>query len=311
MMIIPDASTQVAAMRTAKIDSMSATFYRLTWEDARQLLQSNPQLKYLQFNNEIPDSIAWRVDKPELPFYDIRVRQALNMAIDRQKMNATLYGGMAEILQWPVANLPEFKDAYIPLDQLPASTRELFEYQPDKAKQLLVEAGYPKGFATEVVCSTAQVDLYSVVKDYWAKIGVDLKFDVRETAVLTSIGNNKAHKEMIVGTTVGNLVYHSVRPGSTLNKSMIDDPRVNAALAAIDEAFLDVPKKNKIVKELTPYLLDQAYFLLMFSGPRYNIWQPWVKGYEGEVSIGYANPMDYPIYVWMDQDLKKKMTGLR
>ena len=41
---------------------------------------------------------------------------------------------------------PSFKDVYTPLDKLPPSARELYTYNPEKAKKLLAEAGYPNGF---------------------------------------------------------------------------------------------------------------------------------------------------------------------
>ena len=55
----------------------------------------------------------------------------------------------AEILAYPLAPVTEFMDAYTPLEELPEVARETYEYHPDKARQLLTEAGYPNGFKTK------------------------------------------------------------------------------------------------------------------------------------------------------------------
>ncbi|MBI4283944.1 MAG: ABC transporter substrate-binding protein, partial [Chloroflexi bacterium] len=91
------------------------------------------------------------MDKRELPFKDIRVRQALMMATDFQAIKNELYEGDADLLAWPVINQPETKGAYRPLETLPPAVAALWKYNPEKAKQLLAEAGYPNGFKTKVV----------------------------------------------------------------------------------------------------------------------------------------------------------------
>jgi len=41
----------------------------------------------------------------------------------------------------------------------------------------------------------------------------------------------------------------------------------------------------------------------------YTFWQPWLKGYHGELKVGGGNHCSWVIYVWLDQELKKEMTG--
>ena len=57
---------------------------------------------------------------------------------------------------------PDYKGYYEPLEAMPASVKELFEYNPDKAKKLLAEAGYPNGFSFKVqvcACNPDHMDL--------------------------------------------------------------------------------------------------------------------------------------------------------
>jgi len=305
-LIIPDTSTRYAAMRTGKIDWL----YSVPWEDAQSLISTSPELKYLRWPSGNANTVNWRVDKP--PFTDIRVRRALCMAVDLKEIVQSYYGGNAQLLSWPIAPILEFKDMFTPLDELPESTRELFEYHPDKAKQLLTEAGYPNGFQTSVVCYSAQVDLLSIVKGYWDKVGVDLTLDVKEYGAFNAILLSKAYN-ILMSSQVGYLPYKFFysRYGSVYNFSQINDPKVNEAYILNADEYFDWPKKNARMKELSPYMLSQAWLLQLPAPDYWNFWQPWVKNYHGELNVGYNSYWNFPKWIWLDLDLKEEMTGKR
>ena len=95
--------------------------------------------------------MAMRMDQK--PFNDIRVRRAMNLAINKKEIIDSFYGGNAEMHTYPFP--PSFKDVYTPLEKLPPSARELYTYNPEKAKKLLAEAGYPNGFTFKAQISNA------------------------------------------------------------------------------------------------------------------------------------------------------------
>ena len=113
------------------------------------------------------------------PFYpDIRVRQALQMSINRSEIAQTWGGGVSKALP-PEGNRLCYNcvpGAYTPFDQLPESVQKTYTYNPKKAKQLLADAGYPNGFKTSIVYSSDQdTDLVEIAKSYFSAIGVDME----------------------------------------------------------------------------------------------------------------------------------------
>jgi len=310
-LIIPDWSTMIASLRTAKIDWVMA----IDWENRASLKQTNPELQEFKFLQAAHlNVIYFRTDKPELPFDDIRVRQALCMAVDKEAIKNDYYGGNAELFSCPVAPYAEFMHFFIPLEEYPEEAQMLYTYNPEKAKQLLAEAGYPNGFKTNMVLREAQVNIASLVAAYWADIGVDVELDVKEYGVYYSIIYARSHSECAYYaiSTVAPHYISAWRNDSYFNLSMADDPKVQAAYEVIsNNVVVNDAVADQALKELYPYAVSQAWYLETPSPYLYTMWQPWIKGYGGETTIGVSDRYGFPKYIWCDQDLKEEMTGRR
>ena len=305
-LVIPDSSTRMSAMRTGKIDRLG-----VGWENAADLLATNPELEYNRYLSAVSSNIYMRLDKPDLPWEDIRVRHALHMAIDLQAIADDYYEGNAEILTHPVVPYPEFMDLVYPFEELPESTKELFRYNPEKAKQLLAEAGYPDGFKTNIICSAGYADLLSIVKEYWwSNLGVDLILDVKETAVYQSYHIRKKHEEMLIAY-MDNGQFHTgtyFHTGDALNASQVSDERMDRLFEELKDNKFDWDWLTRNWQEVTPHILEQAWSIEMPTPYSFVTWQPWVKDYHGESTIGFLNlGGDYAKYLWLDQDLKEAM----
>jgi peptide/nickel transport system substrate-binding protein len=87
-------------------------------------------------------SSRMRVDTK--PFDDVRVRRALNMAVNKQEIVKDYYGGNAELFAYP--QHPGLSRLFRAARGDAGLVKELFVYNPAKAKKLLAEAGYPNGF---------------------------------------------------------------------------------------------------------------------------------------------------------------------
>lgn len=303
--VIPDLSTQLAALRTGKIDQLRD----VSWEQTEALLKTTPQLKTLRGFGS-PNALYMRLDKPDQPWHDIRVRRAMNMAIDRQAIVKDYYRGNAEIIDWLIP-YSEWMGVYISLEKMSPTARELYEYHPEKARQLLADAGYPNGFKMEVVLEQPSIDEASILKEHLSKIGVEINMAVKERTVFASISTGRTYKEAIYAGGPGRAPYgwQVFRPTDPANKSMIDDPIANKAIDDFAKYFMidDATAYGKIMKEFYPYVYEQAWMVGFPMPHTYTLWWPWVKNYYGEWSVSSSSTWNFPIWIWVDQALKKSM----
>ena len=307
MLVIPDESTQDAAFRTGKLDILTCD-----WERAQEYL-GMPELNHIRYLEDYAQAaIYMRTDKADSPYADVRVRQALMLAIDSQKILDEYYGGEGTLLKWPIIENKVYSGAYVPPEELPVSVQELYGYDPEKAKQLLADAGYPDGFKTSIICYNHRVyiDPLSMVKDMWAKVGVELTIEPKDYATFTGIIVNRAYDDMLypfysgIGTYFKAINYTG--PGM-YNTSYVDDPVLNQARDEMTAAYPDEARVDQIHRDLMPYLLEQVYAIGLPAPYSYRFWWPWVQNYNGESSVGYYNAGNYSKYIWIDQELKKAM----
>lgn len=310
MLIIPDMSTQLAALRTGKLDMKPA----VSWEDAASLISTNPQLKY-NTRYQTPTFPVGRVDKPELPFKDIRVRQALNMAIDKQSILDGYFGGHAAMLGYPYPPTKTYSEIYTPLEQQSQAVKDLFKYDPVRAKQLLAEAGYPNGFITHIICdaTSTQPDMLAIVREHLLKVGVDMQIQPKEPGVFTSITRGRTHEEMVMKNSVD---YSFPFRMLMVRKESFDNPAFFEAdftrqmynevsrLVGIDDATV-----NRDLKEVAKFSLEQAWGIWLPAPEVYDMWQPWVGNYHGEQDVGYlAGPASRVLdWVCIDRTMKAAM----
>ncbi|MFC1919107.1 ABC transporter substrate-binding protein [Chloroflexota bacterium] len=306
--IILEESTRVAALRTGKADIMNFGTYKY----AESLEKSNPDLQMWAVPPGKCRRIFMRTDTE--PFDDIRVRQALNMAVDNQAIFNSVHGGVGNLLGYLFSSAWT-ENVYTPLEKLPEDARMLFEYHPEKAKQLLAEAGYPNGFETFLECASLaeDTDIAAMVVSYWQDIGVECEIRPMASQVLYSLYTKKNHTGMVMYPSTGNGdPINQLRlqgfPGAKLNGSIVNDPEFTEALLKI-EGTVDSTERNALIKQLNVDFISKAYYVGLPEAYGYRYAQPWIRNYYGENESTYYGP--FPIYtrIWQDLDMKNKMLG--
>ena len=93
-----------------------------------------------------------------------------------------------------------------------------------------------------------------------------------------------------------------------INHSLIKDPLADkVAQETRIQAITDFHGAMKATRELTKHLLDQAYVIQAVYYPVYCMYQPYLKNYDGEQTVGYFSGPFWVQYAWVDQAMKKSM----
>lgn len=300
----PDATIRYAALRTGKVDIVQS----VAWQEWDGLAQTNPELIFNTFLNSGGYVIPLRIDRE--PTNDRRIRLALSMALDREAMIETLFGGNGVLLNRP-ANTFE-TTVYTPLEELPPEAAEQFEYNVERARELLTEAGYPNGFTIEVMHYPGIEDLAALVKAQWEEIGVTAEINPQDNAVFYGQFYAKEHKNALLQWRGVPSAFVELRTASTTeqiwNPAMYDDATYQA-MYDVMRFTTDDTERDVLIKELVVYLLSDIYQLVLPGSYDRNYWQPWVKNFYGEIADGYQQYGPILSHLYIDLDLRKELTG--
>lgn len=216
---------------------------------------------------------------------DVKVRQAISYALDKDSVNEFVFGGNAAIIS--SAMLPTLQDFYVDENAVYGTTANI-----DKAKELLTEAGYPDGIDLEIkVPSNYEVHMQTaeVVAEQLTAAGIRTTIVPVEWATwLEEVYNGRQYQATISGITCDQT------PGYLLNRFQTESPKnfINYNNAAYDEAYLkaaaslDLTEKAGYYKELQKMLVEDAGTAFLSVPPITVAVNPKLAGYTF-----------YPIYV--------------
>lgn len=146
----------------------------LTADQGQQLADGcDGNLQILSYDSNAT-ALALKVNQE--PFNDERVRIALQKAINLEEVNDSYYGYDSE-LQYPGLWIAAMSD-WSAVDEWPDDLKDEYSYDPEGAKELLEEAGYPDGFTfTVAIDPSADQDLFMLAQSYFANIGVTMEIE--------------------------------------------------------------------------------------------------------------------------------------
>ncbi|SMF51339.1 peptide/nickel transport system substrate-binding protein [Paenibacillus barengoltzii] len=172
---IPDNSARFNALQSGEIDLMEDLS-----PDDLATLEANPDLQKIERPSNNVGYVGFNLKKE--PFNNVKVRQALNYAVDKQAIIDAFFAGQAEPAKNPMPpSLWGYNDSIADYD-----------YDPEKAKALLAEAGYPNGLPGEYVFYAMPVSrpympdgkkVAEVIQQNFEEVGVKVKIESPEWAV--------------------------------------------------------------------------------------------------------------------------------
>src|SRR3954451_14754629 len=167
---VPENGTRLAMLQAGE-----ATFITPVPPEMIKLIEKNPDITV--FNQPSLQSLFVDMNNQKKPFNDIRVRTAMNLAVDKKAYIKVVYNGYADELDSPMAPGLAFYDKQAP-----------WPYDVAKAKALLAEAGYPNGFDVTVTGGTNTLARRTMefLQQQLAVVGVRVVLESLEAGVLTS-----------------------------------------------------------------------------------------------------------------------------
>jgi peptide/nickel transport system substrate-binding protein len=312
--IIPDGAAALKAMRAGLIDILDGVSFR----QAGVIQETNPEIVLIPTPRTPAVTIDMRNDVA--PFNDLRVRKAMQKAIDLPAIAYNYYGGAVDPA--PSTLTSKYLRGWgFPFEQWPEDLKDEYAYNPTTAKKLLADAGYPSGFKTNVVADAdSDMDLLQIVKSYFADIGINMEIRMMETAEsATFVGINRQQDQMsyrqfgVLGHTYNPLrAITRFQTGYSANFNMVSDPVFDAfypkAIAATSENQL-----KEVLRDANERVARQHYAISLLQPMTYSLCQPWVKGYHAQIHstwMGGGGPSMLSLYgarFWIDGKLKKFM----
>ena len=204
------------------------------------------------------------------PLADKRVRMALNISFDRKALFPAVFGFEVAEIYGPLSKFQIAGDAAPPL-----------KYDPDKAKQLLTEAGFANGFTTELIYLPGRYpgeeELLPALVSYWKKVGINVvlkqvEYNAWNTAVL-----NKTYPGMLSYTKgngqVTDPLFSFVRNFKC--KAVLSaycNPEFDKFLSRAD-GVVDEQKIKEIFSKAQIWMQDEAPHIYLFDNPQIMGWR--------------------------------------
>jgi peptide/nickel transport system substrate-binding protein len=277
----PEEATRVAAIRAGEADLVPTSQASI-----KQVEAGGGRVVYGQEGSvhEVRLVGCW---KPEFPCHDKRVRQALDYAINKELIRDKLYSGSAlfQVKGW--VGVTPSSIAYSPeLDPRP--------FDPNKARQLLAEAGYPggKGFGkltvhTWISSTPFIIEAAQLAADFWKReLGLDVEVKVSEEGALK--------KRQYARELDGQILWRDNETKLDITTTLISqygDPKSDNRFHENPELYrtvketvqiLDEQKRTEALNKLLVRLRDESYWLSVgyvnipwAVGPRVLDWRPY------------------------------------
>ena len=272
---IPELATRVAAIDSGDIDIAT----RLTSEDAAKL-KNNPNIKIISYAKDRVYYVAFNnlTTGKGTPIENKLVRQAMNYAVDMNAIIKSLFNGYAT----PIAGfIVKGNLGYDP-------SIKPYPYDPQKAKQLLAEAGYPNGFKIKMAAPTGVYmhfeQVCQAIANYLKDVGIDVDLQFMESGKYWNLEAKKQLPPLFADSwsnAIGEAYQRLIGALGGWNASYSSwyDPKIDKMLQQIIQT-IDIEKRAKLYTELMRYMKENPPFIYLYQPMTFEAINVKVHGYK-------------------------------
>jgi peptide/nickel transport system substrate-binding protein len=273
-----ESQARLSAISTGEID--------LTYDvpvDSLEALRANPEVEvktglsahvwYVVLNTRLSDP----------PFDNRLVRQAMNHAIDKEAIVDDILQGTGEVSYSPLS--PIYGDYHNP-------DARKYPYDPERARELLAEAGYPDGFDCEFLVPESgsgmqsPVEMGTFIQAYLAQVGIDCAITTMEWgAYLAEYRNSPQMAEMSWNATMGDpdyvmyLLFHSSAHPPAWNAGWYTNETVDVLLSEA-RVVTDESRRIELYREAQALVAEDAPWIFVNHGQQIVAHSARLKGFE-------------------------------
>ncbi len=306
---IPERATWIAGIRTGKLDYIGwqGVTHLNSIDEKESLERTNPELVFGAWSERSEASHLFNIHKP--PFDDVRVRRAMQMALDLETINATYFKYGADIV--PRGRIYLGAQGYhVPFEEWSDELKGYYTYDPAGAEALLDAAGYPRDddgtrFTAEYILGVGQdSSLPQIHAEYWRAIGADVKIETVSSGA--EYGSRANAGQYNLRGWIAGVKADPVWQTSYLysgRSDLIQDPEYDALYEQVLVSSSEEERK-RLVTDIDMRMIDQHWVVWGGDESKYSVWQPWVVGYNLE--RGFGGGQNYVGFsrIWIDSALK-------
>lgn len=221
------------------------------------------------------------------PFDDVKVRKAFSMAVDREKLvNMVIKGGKVPAYAWVPPGLTDPATG----EDFRAEGGDLVKYDPEKARRLLAEAGYPGGQGlppVTILYNTNEMHkaVAEVIQSMWKEnLGVTAELLNQESKVYLDArneGNFQVARASWIGDYADPMTFMDVYLDAN-NDGQYHNPAYND-LVRTAQSTADQSVRMKAMHDAEKILMDDAVVLPIYYTTQPYVVQPYVKGYRWSI----------------------------
>jgi peptide/nickel transport system substrate-binding protein len=315
-LVVNDPTAITSLMRSGQADwiGFGLNSHLTSVDSAVNLQKTKPDLVLHPYSYRSETAFGFNLQKE--PWSDIRVRQALSLAIDHESIAENYQQGWGDASPQGATGARVLGYA-VPFEEWPEETQQYYRYDPEEAERLLDEAGYPRGedgirFST-IYSHYEFFDLgyYQIAMDYLRQIGIDVEIEEITRAQNSEWGMSHGYPglrtdvwaaEYPSGLAPINSYWSKAGWNPNNNNDPVFDEIYEKALAATT-----VEEQQEWARKANLRLAEQLVVIRGPIAPLFGATQPWLKGYNGEGELGRMNRAGIFQYLWIDQDLKREL----